>query len=203
MILFLDTETTGLTNASPEWLAQPGIVQIGAVKIAETWSECEQYDDLLLAERHIAWTDKGGEVASLNILVNPEGVKWSDEAIKTHGITPDKVADAATFFEVGPLLGRFALGCRVWAGYNTRFDRDVLWHQLNRYGLERSFPWPPEELDVMKLAAREMEMQGKRGMKRPKLSEVYQFFMGKPLEGAHDALADIRATVDVWRKCCE
>jgi DNA polymerase-3 subunit epsilon len=186
MILFLDLETSGLPTPSPEWLGQPGIVQIGAVKV---WEGCD--GDTSGAH---------GEADSFYTNVNPEGVKWSDEAIKVHGITPDAVADAPTFFEIGPALANFALGCRAWGGYNTKFDRDVLWHQLNRYGLERNFPWPPEEIDVMKLAEREMEIQGKRGMKRPKLSEAYQFFVGMPLSGAHDALADIRATVEVWRK---
>ena len=34
--------------------------------------------------------------------------------------------------------------------------------------------------------------------KRPKLQELYTFLFGKPFEGAHDAMADIRATKDCF-----
>lgn len=194
MILFLDFETTGLTNNSSDWMSQPGIVQVGAVKIV---TASDFPDDPVYFN---ALNERGQEAGSFYTLVNPEINKWEDKAIETHGITPAMVADAPTFFEIGPALARFALGCEAWGGYNTKFDRDVLWHQLNKYGLERSFPWPLEEIDVMKLAGRAMELQGKRGTKNPKLTEAYQYFTDMLLSGAHDALADIRATVEVWRR---
>lgn len=177
MILLIDTETTGLLSKSADWIAQPGICQIGAVKL----------DDALV------------EIDSFYSLVNPEAVKWHEEAIKTHGITPDMVADAPTFFEIGPALARFAVGCDVFAGFNTKFDKNVIWFQLLKYGLEKSFPWPPLDVDVMKLASSLMELQGKRGTKNPKLVDAYERFCGKLLADAHNALVDIRATADVWR----
>lgn len=187
MILFLDFETTGLTKNSPDFMAQPGIVQVGAVKLWEATDEDR-------GEARV-----GFEADSLYTLVNPEFATWEEGAMNTHGITPEQVKDAPTFFEIGPALARFALGCRAWAGYNTRFDKDVLWYQLLKYGLERSFPWPPEDIDVMRLASRELEVQGKRGTKSPKLTEAYEHFVGQSLTDAHNALADIRATVQIWR----
>ncbi len=178
MILFLDFETTGLVNKSQDFMAQPGIVQIGAIRMRED----------------------GEEDNSFYTLVNPEFVTWEPGALKTHGITPDAVKDAPTFFEIGPALSTFALGCDAWAGYNSKFDRDVLWFQLLKYGLERTFPWPPQEIDVMKIANRAMEQQGKRGTKNPKLTEIYEHLFGEPLKGAHNALEDIRATARVYRE---
>lgn len=34
--------------------------------------------------------------------------------------------------------------------------------------------------------------------KFPKLTEAYKHFTGKPLEGAHGAMADTQACLDVW-----
>jgi DNA polymerase III epsilon subunit-like protein len=179
-------------------MAQPGICQIGAVKLEKRFvavlhaSLKDGIQDPTMEERWV-------ETSSFYTLVNPETSKWEDGAVKTHGITPEQVKDAPTFFEIGPALSRFALGCDTWAGFNCKFDQDVIWYQLLKYGLERRFPWPPNEIDVMKVAGRMMEQQGKRGTKNPKLSEAYEHFFGKTFEGAHDALADIRATADVWR----
>lgn len=194
MILFIDTETTGLTTASRDWMAQPGICQIGAIKVAEP-------GDLIPGQNGevIAYF----EIDSFYTLVNPEISQWQPDAIKTHGITPEKVQDAPTFFEIGPALARFTLGCRAWAGFHTKFDKDVLWWQLQKYGFERSYPWPLDEIDVMRVAGRVMETQGKRGMKNPSLEEAYQHFIGSAFEGAHDAIADIRATFAVWKKIVE
>lgn len=178
MKLVIDLETTGLLRPNRDFMGQPGIVQIGAVKL-----------------------DGMEETGVLNILVNPEGVKWEDSAIKTHGITPDKVAHAPTFFEAGLALAEFACGCDSWVGYNCNFDKDVLYWQLQRYGYEKNFPWPPVDVDVMKLVGAKMEMEGKRGMKWPKLAEAYEWCFGKRFDGAHDALADVRATADIFRFC--
>ena len=39
---------------------------------------------------------------------------------------------------------------------------------------------------------------GIKGYKRPSLMEAYQHFFGRPFEGAHDAMADVRACRDVF-----
>lgn len=178
MILCCDTETTGLLKGTRDFFGQPGIVQLAAVKL----------DPLTLAE-----------VDSFNLLINPEIGKWDKEAIETHGIMPDMVKDAPTFFEAGRAFAEFTLGCHTFGGYNCKFDKDVIWWQLLRYGLEKNFPWPLHEVDVMKRASKIMEVQGKRGTKYPTLGEAYKYCFGSDFEGAHDALADIRATAAIWR----
>jgi DNA polymerase III epsilon subunit-like protein len=196
MILLVDFETTGLLNGSQDFMRQPGICQIGAVKLER--AEVEQEDETPASSSKQRATRARND--SFYTLCNPEISVWEEKAIKTHGITPEAVESAPTFFELGKALARFGVGCSVWAGFHTKFDREVLAWQLLRYGMEKSFPWPPEEYDVMKAAGRVMEQQGKRGVKRPSLSEAYQHFMGRSFEGAHDALSDIRATADVMRK---
>lgn len=180
MICFIDFETTGLVKPGNDFMVQPGITQIGAVRVDDSFTRREP-------------APLRGE---FSMLVNPEK-QIEEVAAKMTGINNEKVANEPTFFSVFPAFAEFALGCDTWAGYNTKFDRDVLAFQLQRYGFERNFPWPVHELDVMKLASDHMAMQGKRGTKRPKLTEIYQELFGESFS-AHDALSDIKATVRVW-----
>lgn len=174
-----DTETTGLLkDGNPDFLAQPGICQIAVLILDQDFKEIDFF----------------------NTKVNPERGGWEDGAIKTHGITPEMVENSPTFFALFPDLARLATGATHWVGYNNHFDKRVLWHQLMRYGFEMNFPWPQQDIDVMKLAASHMAMQGKRGNKNPKLSEIYEFLFPMKTYGAHDALEDCRATADVLRE---
>lgn len=184
MIFLLDFETTGLVKNSRDFMAQPGIVQVGVVVLHGAENELLKYR----------------EETFYSTLVNPEIGVWEEGAIKTHGITPDKVRDAPTFFQVFEHLVKLASGCNTWGGYNTTFDKDVLWYQLLRYGFERSFPWPRHDLDVMKIATDHFGEQGKKGLRNLKQTDVYERLFSRHLAGAHDALADIRATADILRE---
>ncbi len=180
-IIVIDTETTGLVkDGVNDFLAQPGICQIAMVRLVD---------------------GKGYAVENEFVsFVNPEIAKWEDGAMKVHGLSPDKVADAPTFFELFPKIAAFFVGATSWAGYNTKFDKNVLWFQLMRYGFERSFPWPPGEIDVMELASRRLNGQGKRGQKRWKLVDAYREVFNGDYPGAHDALGDVRATASLLKE---
>ncbi len=185
MIIVIDTETTGLTKESTDFLAQPGICQIALKRI--------RYDNTQTAYL-------GRDNDEFVSLVNPEMSRWEEGAMKVHGLTPEKVKDAPTFFELFPKIAAFCVGATQWAGYNTKFDKDVLWYQLQRYGFERSFPWPPGEIDVMELASKRLNGQGKRGQKRWKLVDAYREVFKKDFDGAHDALGDVRATAALLKE---
>lgn len=184
MIIVIDTETTGLVKAGcNDFLAQPGIVQIAAQVV---WEDCDDRGD-----KFVAW-----HAREFQSLVNPE-MQINPEAQRVHGISQDDVKDAPTFFEVLPRLAGFFMGARAWAGYNTKFDRDVLYYQLQRYGFERNFPWPLEEIDVMKLAGAHLNGQGKRGQDVPKLTEAYKAIFNEEMPDAHDAMGDVRGTARI------
>jgi hypothetical protein len=144
MILFIDTETTGLLKPSSDFLVQPGICQLAALRL-------ERYPEGDVDPQPGAPEYKWLETAEFNELVNPE-TKFEEQATKTHGINADMVQDKPTFFSLFP---SFASSC--WAATRglattSSFDKKVLAWQLERYGFERNFPWPPKEIDVMKLA---------------------------------------------------
>jgi DNA polymerase-3 subunit epsilon len=172
MLCVYDTETTGLPSNHKDL---PGIIQIAA----------------------ILYDKDGNEIDTHNTRVNPElkDDQWEAGAIKVNGITPDMTRDWPTFFQILPAFAKFMRRATVLSGYNILgFDDDVLYKQLVRYGFEKNFPWPYHRLDVMDLAKAHHNEKGKRGNKRPKLTAIYKELFGEELEGAHDALNDVRGT---------
>ena len=182
MIAVIDTETTGLLkDGVTDWLMQPGIVQLGVVML----------DPETLEER-----------SSFETAINPElpVQRWEEGAIKTHGISPDDVKNAPTLMGAFGAFAQSIVGATHWAGYNIRFDKGVIWHQLFRYGFERHFPWPPRDLEVMDLVSKHLgTVPGKRH-NRWKLGDAYAKIVGTTFEEAHDALADVRATAQLLKK---
>jgi DNA polymerase-3 subunit epsilon len=54
-------------------------------------------------------------------------------------------------------------------------------------------------IDVVKCPPTEkMRRAGRTGFKNPNLAETYRHFFGRDFEGAHDAMADVRACRDVF-----
>jgi DNA polymerase-3 subunit epsilon len=180
MFAIIDFETTGLTDEkSTDFMRQPGIVQLAVKILKPDFTEHNKWDTL----------------------VNPDiaAGAWAEAAIETHGITPEMVQSAPSFMELHPKLAGMVNGSQYWVGYRSRFDRDVLWYQLMRYGLERNFPWPPFEIDVMKHANTYVNQKGRKGTKFITLQDAHTEIIGKPFEGAHDAMADVDATAAVLR----
>ena len=104
-----------------------------------------------------------------------------------HGITPDKLKNKPTFKEVAEKLFKF-IGTADLAGYNSdRFDIPMLMEEFNRYGYDLEIE-KRRTVDVQKIFYK---------MEPRTLKAALKFYCQKDLEGAHDALADVRATVDV------
>ncbi|MBK8956240.1 MAG: 3'-5' exonuclease [Saprospiraceae bacterium] len=121
-----------------------------------------------------------------NQIVNP-GIPIPDEAYKVHGIGPAEVANKPTFKELAKELYDF-IGEADLAGYNSlRFDIPLLAEEFYRYGYDL-------ELEKRKL----VDVQRIFYKMEPRtLKAAYQFYCGKDLVNAHDAMADTKATVDV------
>jgi DNA polymerase III epsilon subunit-like protein len=186
MILFYDLETTGLPKPGDDPLRQPGIVQIGAALVdPDVWE-----------------FDNDGIEDEFNMLVNPELLpdRFEPGAVKVNGISWNDAQAHPSFFTVGEEFAKFCIGAHIRSGYNIiDFDDKILMWQLRRYGMEFNYPWAPTVVDVAKLAKASGRYIGKKGPKFPKLVELYADVTGSKLEGAHDAMHDIRATVRVAR----
>ncbi len=121
-----------------------------------------------------------------NQLFNP-GIKIPKESIEIHHITDDMVKDAPRFgdraIELSELFFEMDLG-----GYNIKnFDVPFLMTEFQRIGMTLN-------IENIKLVDAYTFW---RIMEPRTLTAAYQKFCGKELINAHDAMADIRASLDI------
>ncbi len=130
----------------------------------------------------------GREPAELNLLINP-GIPISEEAFSVHGISPKDVANKPTFRQVAQQLYDF-IGDADLAGYNiSRFDVPMLMEEFARVGIDFDIE-NRRIVDCQRIFYR---------MEPRTLRAAVKFYCGKEMEDAHDALADVRATVEVLK----
>ncbi len=136
----------------------------------------------------IKYFKDGRPPEELELMVNP-GIPIGEEAMKVHGITPNDVARKPTFDQVAQQLYDF-FGDSDLGGYNiSRFDVPLLMEEFARVGMDfkvdnRRF------VDVQRIFYR---------MEPRNLRAAVRFYCGKEMENAHDALADVRATIDAFK----
>ena len=124
----------------------------------------------------------------LSMLINP-GIPISEEAMQVHGILPKDVANKPTFQQVAQKIYDF-IGNADLAGYNSnRFDIPMLMEEFARVGMEFSME-KRRTIDVQRIFYK---------MEPRTLKAAMQFYCNREMEDAHDALADVRATVDVFK----
>jgi len=190
-VLVYDTETTGLPLFSEpsEHPDQPHIVQLAAMLV-----------DL----------DTEQEIASMNVIVRPNGWTIPDEVAQVHGITQDHAMAVGIPEELALYMFMELWMGRLRIAHNESFDARIIRIALKRHHdpREESLAMPPS--DVWKASAAEctarmstpilnlpptekMIAAGRRHAKTPNLGEAYQHFSGKPLQNAHNAMADVQA----------
>ncbi len=130
--------------------------------------------------------EPNGTRRTFETLVNPE-CPIPPEASKVHGIKNADVQDAPTFSQVRREVEELFEGADL-AGYNSvRFDQPLLTNELKRVGSELNFRGV-KHLDAMRI----FHMREKRD-----LTAAYKLYCGQELVGAHDALADTTATLEI------
>jgi DNA polymerase III subunit epsilon len=128
----------------------------------------------------------GGDVLERVRRFNP-GMPIPPEATAVHGITDADVADEPAFSAVARSLARLLEPCDL-AGFNIRrFDLPLLLDEFKRAGVSYGMDGR-QIVDVQMIFHREEPRD---------LSAAARFYLGRPLEDAHSALADIRATAAV------
>jgi DNA polymerase-3 subunit epsilon len=124
----------------------------------------------------------------LELLVNP-GVPISQESYEIHGISAADVANKPTFPQLAKQIEDF-IGDADLSGYNlNRFDVPMLMEEFNRAGIH----FKVENRKIIDVQSIFYKMEPRT------LVAAHKFYCGHKFEGAHDALADVRATVDVLK----
>ncbi len=176
MILFYDTETTGLVNfkAPSSDSSQPRLVQIGMIV-------CE---------------DSGEEVFQFGAMVVPKDHSIPKDMI--HGIDHNKATLCGVGLEtVLPIFSYWMGRCDLHVCHNFIFDKKVMESELIRIGfgyLESPYFCTMQSMTgVCKL-----RQATSNRFKWPKLQEAYKHISGKNFNKAHDALADVRACKEIY-----
>lgn len=170
--LFFDTETTGFPNPKNP----PEIVQIGAI---------------------LQDTETMRVVGELNLIVKP--TKPIPQAcIDVHGIDDNLAARHG----IDPLVAdnMFALlaaQADVLVAHNYDFDYNVI---RGAWTVSPAILETKAKYCTMKNATNVVGVSKSHGggFKYPKLIEAHIFFFERGFEGAHDAMADVRACRDVY-----
>ena len=150
------------------------------------------------------------EVGSYSTMVQlPDGCEIHPKALEAHGLTRARVnAEGVNAAVALGALRALVLGAHAGApgpaalaiAFNNKFDIAMLEAMSIRYKVQNPLDGLGH-LCMMSKMTDICKLPGKwRGSyKWPNLQEAYMYCYGRPFEGAHDALADVRATAAVWR----
>ncbi len=128
-----------------------------------------------------------GTVREFEHRINPE-IPIPPAATAVHGINDADVALAPTFAQIAQRLLDFLEDCDL-SGFNVRrFDLPLLLQEFHRCGI--SFDTSARKV---------VDVQTIYHMKEPRdLSAALQFYCHRDHVGAHGALADVRATAEIF-----
>lgn len=119
-------------------------------------------------------------------LVNPE-IPIPPKSTEIHGITDDMVKDAPTFAQIAPTLYQWLEPCD-WGFYNgVKFDAGLVTECFARVGININ-PLARQLVDPCQVFHK----------KEPRdLAAALKFYCDEEMENAHEAMADIMATIKI------
>jgi len=194
MILFFDTETTGFVNKGKpmDHPYQPHIVQLAAQLV----------------------THDNETVSEFSFIVDPgiievgkeKGVHIPSKVVDIHGIDDQKALDLGVSWTTAIDLFMFNYEkADLMVAHHIQFDKDLIEIARTRRGHGDARLGVPgyctmqNARDVAKIPPTErMVAAGRTHFKNPKLEECIDVFFGEKLEGAHDAMNDVRACRRVY-----
>jgi DNA polymerase III alpha subunit (gram-positive type) len=185
MYLFFDTETTGL----------PGNYKAPASD-TDNWPRMVQ----------IAWRlidKKGNELDAQDFIIKPEGYTIPKEASKVHRITTERaVREGVGLMEILEVFSQLINDANYLVAHNISFDEKIIGSEFYRKNVPNKLN-KIEKICTMHSTTNFCQIPGNYGYKWPKLQELHYKLFGEEFEEAHDAAADIDATVKCFWKLKE
>ncbi|PIF06132.1 MAG: DNA polymerase III subunit epsilon [Draconibacterium sp.] len=129
-----------------------------------------------------------GREEELQMRLNPE-IPISEEAMAIHGISNEDVKDAPVFRSVAKTLAKFIEGCDLGGFNSNRFDIPLLAEEFIRADVDIELK-KHKFIDVQAIFHK---------MEKRTLAAALQFYCGKELTDAHNAMADVKATYEVLK----
>jgi len=176
-ILFFDTETTGL----PLWHepsnsdSQPHMVQVAA--------------ELVDSETRVV-------LESMSVLIEPVGWDIPEEMTAIHGITKEAAMEnGVSELSAAEKLLEMKKKADLRVAHNVNFDDRIVRIAIARtMGYDYAEEW--KEGEKFDTCSKSRDVVGLN--KLPKLGEAYEALVGKVLENAHSADADVAACREVY-----
>lgn len=165
MILFFDTETTGLNRSTAR------IVQLA-------W---------------ILSNSNGSEVSRSSMIIKPSGYSIPESAAAIHNITTAyALENGVPLKKCLKQMAELVDDVKLLVAHNISYDSSILKEEFHRAGLNYPFGKTPV-VCTMKSSTEYCELPKNSdipGYKYPKLEELYRHLFGYDFLDAHDALAD-------------
>jgi DNA polymerase III epsilon subunit-like protein len=180
MYLFFDTETTGLPK---RWNAP--------VTDLDNWPRLVQLAWIL-------YDSHNNEIKRANRIIVPEGFIIPTEASKVHGISTQKAMDEGV--DLSEVLSEFSEvlhEANFLIAHNISFDEAIMGAEFLRKKMNTRLTDIPK-ICTMKTTTNVCKIPGRIGYKWPNLTELHHFLFNKGFDGAHDALADVKACADCF-----
>ena len=180
--LIFDTETTGMVQfrKPPEDKTQPDLIQLG----------------MLLVD-----TDDWKPRARNSLLIQlADSVRIEPGAFDAHGISEEECAR----YGVSPvvacsLFNQACMQADIIVAHNLAFDTSIMKTALFRLGNKPHRFDGRQQVCTKEASTDVLKLPGKYGYKWPTLAEAYEHYSGGEIEGAHDALVDSEACLEVFR----
>lgn len=178
--IFFDVETNGL----------PHRYDVDFVEDSGNWNSVRIVQ--------IAWQvfALGKITCERSFVINPRGFMIDEEVAKIHGITQGRAEQEGISIEQA--LDHFMkdfVGCDIFVCHNVNFDMNVVGSELLRAGKDHKKVRDSRSFCTMLGSMHFVALPGKNGrIKWPRLQELHYSLFREHFDGAHDALADVRAT---------
>ena len=174
MYLFFDTETNGLPKnyEAPPWDWWPDIVQLARALVTKD-------GDIISEQSHILfiWEDIPQEQIDIH---------WITSEMSQQGRSTEFTLDA---------FNRDIIKADKLIAHNINFDKNVIISSMIKHDRFNKLIETLPTLCTMLTTINVCKIQTEYGYKRPKLEELYKHLFDEEIEGAHNALVDVRATV--------
>jgi DNA polymerase III epsilon subunit-like protein len=182
MYLFFDTETNGLPKnmkADPRDLENwPRVIQLAWILLDKNFNEIDSFCELIAPD--------GWEIPNEKFWIDNG---YSTEKNRTEGVEMEFLL---------PLFCNAINRSKVVIAHNMNFDSPVITAEMLRYDMRPIHK--PKKVCTMLSTINLCALPGKYGHKWPKLEELHERLFGVKFENAHDALADVRATVRCFKE---
>lgn len=183
MYLVFDVETNGFPKKdSCGILIQPRVTQLAWVLLDSKFNEMHSRCDLIKPD--------GWEIPKEHFFIEAGHSTERNEELGIH---------------LHEAIGEFIWAinnCEVMIAHNARFDVPVVSSEMNFLGQKADKK--PAKICTMLSTIDFCAIVNSKGYKWPTLTELHEKLFGEGFDGAHDALADVRATarcfVELYKK---